>query len=32
VRTAPGTFTQVRFGLDGAPLDRPRLLVFVEIG
>ncbi len=26
------TFTQVHIGLDGAPLEKPRLLVFVEIG
>lgn len=26
------TFTQVHVGLDGAPLDKPRLLAFVEIG
>jgi uncharacterized OB-fold protein len=26
------TFTQVHIGLDGAPLDKPRLLAFIEIG
>jgi len=26
------TFTQVRIGLEGAPLDRPRLLAFIKVG
>jgi uncharacterized OB-fold protein len=26
------TFTQVHIGLDNAPLDKPRLLAFIEIG